>query len=61
MAESDTWEKREDLENAREALEEFEGRIDVKVRKQERINRAKERDFRRGELLVKYITKLLYG
>jgi len=61
MAESDTWEKREDLENAREALEEFEGRMEAEVRKQERIDMVEERDFRRGELLGKYTVKLLYG
>ena len=60
MAESDTWEKKEDLENAKEALEEFEERIETKVRKQERIDIAKERYFRRGELLGKYTAKLLY-
>ena len=61
MAESDTWEKREDLENTKEALEKFEERINIEVRKQERIDMAEERDFRRGELLGKYTAKLLYG
>jgi len=42
-------------------LEEFEERMDVKVRKQERIDRVEERDFRRGELLGKHIAKFLYG
>jgi len=60
MAESNTWEKREDLGNAREALEEFKGRMNIEVRKQERIDMVKERDFRRGELLGKYTAKLLY-
>jgi len=60
MAESDIWEKRENLENAREALEEFKKRMDVEVRKQERIDMAEEKNFRRGELLGKYMVKLLY-
>ena len=60
IAESDIWEKRENLENAREALEEFKKRIDVEVRKQERIDMAEEKNFRRGELLGKYMVKLLY-
>ena len=60
MAESDIWEKRENLENAREALEEFKERMDVEVRKQERIDMAEEKNFRRGELLGKYMVKLLY-
>ena len=31
MVESNTWEKRENLRNAREALEEFERRMDAVV------------------------------
>ena len=31
MAEGDTWERKKDLENAREALEEFEGRMNAEV------------------------------
>jgi len=60
MAEGDTWERKENLRNAGEVLEEFEGRMSVEVRKQERIDMAEERDFRRMELLGKYIAKLLY-
>ena len=33
MAKSNIWEKREDLGNTKEALEEFEGRIDAEVRR----------------------------
>ena len=51
MVEHDTWEKREALENARETLEEFEEKINVEMRKQEKLDMAEERDFRRGELL----------
>ena len=32
-AEGDTWERREDLENAKKALAKFEGRIEAEVRK----------------------------
>ena len=56
----DTWEKRENLENAKEVLEEFEGWINVEVRRQERIEMAENRKFRRGELLGRYMAKLLY-
>ena len=49
--EHDTWEKREALENARETLEEFEEKINIEMRKQEKLDMAEERDFRRGELL----------
>jgi len=61
MVESDTWEKREDLGNAREALEEFEERMNTEVRRQEKLDMIEEKDFRRGELLGKYIVKILYG
>jgi len=38
------------LKNAGEALEEFEGRMNTEIRRQEKIEIAEERDFRRGEL-----------
>ena len=60
MVENDTWEKKEDLGNTREALEEFEGRMNAEVRKQKKLNIAEEKNFRRGELLEKFITKILY-
>ena len=43
--------KKKDLGNAKEVLEEFEGRIKAEVRRQEKINMAEERNFRRGKLL----------
>ena len=61
MAESDTWEKKEDLENTREALKEFEERMDAEVRRQEKIDMVEERDFRRRELSGKFMAKILYG
>ena len=39
---------------------EFEERVNVEVSKQKKLDIAKERDFRRGELLRKYTAKLLY-
>ena len=60
-AEHDTWKRKEDLGNAREALEEFEGRINAEVRRQEKLERTEENDFRRGELLGNFIAKMLYG
>jgi len=60
IAEHDTWEKRENLGNTKEVLEEFEGRMNVEVRRQERIDMAEERDFRREELLGRFIAKMLY-
>ena len=61
MAERDTWKRKENLKNAEEAVEEFKGRISVEVRRQERIDIAKERDFRREELLGKFTVRMLYG
>ena len=60
MAEGDIWERKENLKNAEEALKEFEGRRNVEVRRQERIDMAEERNFRRGELLGKFMARMLY-
>jgi len=60
-AEGDTWERRENLKNAEELIEEFE-REGVEVRRQEKVERKKEVDeYKRMELLGKYMAKLLYG
>jgi len=42
-------------------MEEFKGRMNTKVRKQEKLDMIEEKDFRRGELLEKYTAKILYG
>jgi len=58
--ESDTWEGRENLENAKEAIEEFEKeyRQDTEdVVQQEH----EEAVFKRGELPGKFTAKMLYG
>ena len=49
------------MRNTEEVLEEFKGRMNAEVRRQEKINIVKERDFRKGELLRKFIVKMLYG
>ena len=59
--EEDIWERKKNLKNAREALGEFEGRMNVEIRRQEKIDMIEERDFRRGELLGKFTVKMLYG
>ena len=59
-AEGDTWERIENLKNAEEAIKEFEGKMSVEVRRQEKIDMAEERDFRRGELPGKFMAKMLY-
>ena len=58
--EHDTQEKKKDLGNAREAIEEFEGRMNAEVRRQEKLYMMKEKNFRKGELLGKYMAKMLY-
>ena len=60
MTENNTWERKEDLENARKVLEEFEGRMNTEVRRQEKLDMVEEKDFRRGELLGKFMAKILY-
>ena len=49
------------MKNVGEALEEFEGKMNTEVRRQEKIDRAEEQDFRRRELLGKFMAKMLYG
>ena len=60
-AEGDTWERIENLKNAEEAIKEFEGKMSVEIRRQEKMDMAEERDFRRGELPGKFTAKMLYG
>jgi len=35
-------------------------RMSIRVRKQEKLDLVEEQDYRRGELLGKYIAKMLY-
>ena len=60
MVEHNTWEKKKDLGNAEEVLEEFEGRMKTEVRRQEKIEITEERDFRRGKLPGKFTARMLY-
>ena len=41
--ENDIWEEKEDLENAKKVVTEFEERMEVKVRQQEKIRKKKYR------------------
>ena len=38
-AENDTWERKKDLESARELVEEFEGRLSAEDRRQEGVEK----------------------
>ena len=42
MAEYNIWEKKEDLENVKEVMAEFEEKLSIKVRKQEKLDLMKE-------------------
>ena len=54
--EGDTWEKRENLKNAKELIEEFE-QGKVVIRQQE----GEEEEYKRIELPGKFTAKVLYG
>ena len=59
MAELNTWKERENLENAKEAIEEYEKKYqwDIEdIRQQEK----EEETFRRGELLERFTAKKLF-
>jgi len=43
---NNTWKKKKDLENTKEAVAEFKKRKNVEVRKQEKLNMVEERSFR---------------
>ena len=60
IVEHDIWKKGKDLENARKALKEFEERMNVEVRRQEKLDIIEKKNFRRGELPGKYMAKILY-
>ena len=57
---NNTWKKKKDLENTKEAVAEFKKRKNVEVRKQEKLNMVEERSFRQGKLLGKYTARMLY-
>ena len=58
--ENNIWEKEEDLENAKEAVVKFKGRMNAEIRRQRKLNMAEESGFRQGKLPGKYTAKMLY-
>ena len=67
MAENNTWERKEDLENIKELVNKFEKRLEAEVRWQEEINKRwkvklniNKEEFRKSELPEKYIAKVLF-
>jgi len=62
MAEGNTWESRENLKNAGDALKEFEeeySRDNKEVRRQEKEEDS--RNYYRGEFPGQYTTRTLFG
>jgi len=59
MAESDTWEGKENLENAKEAIEEFEKEYQQDMEDKRKQEREKG-TFRRGELPGRFMAKKLF-
>ena len=49
------------MENTREVVTEFKRRVNAEVRRQDKLNMTKEKNFKKGELLEKYTVKMLYG
>jgi len=56
MAEPDTWERRENLKNAKEAIKEFEREYQQDMEDVVR-QECEEGTFRRGELLGRFMAK----
>ena len=48
------------MENIKELVTEFEGRMNTEVRRQEKLDLAEEKNFKRAELLGKYMARMLY-
>ena len=48
------------MENAKKVVAKFERRLNTEVRRQEKLDVADEKIFRREELPEKYIAKMLY-
>jgi len=51
------------LKNAKELVDDFEGRVGAEIRCQEEVveKKREKKEYRRMELLGKYMAKLLYG
>jgi len=42
-------------------VDDFEGRVEAEIKRQEKLDRVEKRNFRRGELLGKFTARMLYG
>jgi len=61
MAEEDIWENRENLENAKELVEEFKREYGEEAKELRRQEQKKEEKIFSCELPREFIAKLLYG
>ena len=52
--------KEREFKNTKKEVADFERRMNMEVRRQERLYWTEEKDFKRAELLGKYMAKLLY-
>jgi len=59
MVEHDIWEKDIDLKNTRKVVKEFKEKMGIEIKRQKKLEMVDEQGFRGGELLGKYITKML--
>ena len=66
--ENDMWEREKDLDHVKDLVDELKGRLGVEVRKQKSIEQKQKiksnpraEEFKRMELLGKYIARMLYG
>jgi len=57
MVEEDTWEPRENLENVKDLVKKFEEKYSKNIGRSRRITEEEKR----GELLGRYMAKILYG
>ena len=57
-AEENTWEPRENLQNARDLVEKFEEEYKEESRW---VRKENHKEFHKGELLGRYMAKMLYG
>ena len=48
------------MENAKELVMKFKGKMKIEVRQQEKLDVAEEKNSRRGELSGRYMVKMLY-
>ena len=60
MEKHDTWKKKENLENVKKIIAEFERKINAAIRQQKKLDMAKGKNFRRKVLPGKYTAKILY-